>query len=49
MLQTNKEGIDIDKIIMELKHPIEEINSAVSDMLGEAEIYEPKPGRLRLL
>lgn len=49
MLQKTEEGVDIDKIILELKQPIEEINSAVSDMLEEAEIYEPKPGRIRLL
>ena len=49
MLEQSEEGVNIDKIILELKHPIEEINSAVSDMLENAEIYEPKPGRIRLL
>lgn len=49
MLQQNVDGIDIDRIIMEIKHPIEEINSAVSDMIEQAEIYEPKPGKIRLL
>lgn len=49
MLNKTEEGVDIDKIILELKHPIEEINSAVLDMIEQAEIYEPKPGRIRLL
>ncbi|MFH0831282.1 MAG: OB-fold nucleic acid binding domain-containing protein [archaeon] len=49
ILKKNEEGIDIDKIIMELRAPVEEINNITTRMLEDAEIYEPKPGRIRLL
>jgi RPA family protein len=49
MLKENDDGLDIDKIIMSMHMPVEEINSTVTKMLEEAEIYEPKPGRIRLL
>jgi len=49
MLKQNDEGIDRDKIILSLNLPVEEINKAVEEMLENAEIYEPKPGRIRML
>ncbi len=49
LLKKNEEGFDIDKIIMTLHAPVEEINSTITNMLEDAEIYEPKPGRIRLL
>jgi hypothetical protein len=29
--------------------PVEEINNIIAEMLENAEIYEPKPGRIRIL
>lgn len=49
MLKKNEEGVDIDKIIMSMHAPVEEINSIITKMLEDAEVYEPKPGRIRLL
>ena len=44
------EGIDIDKIIMKLNsYSVEEINNLITSMLEEGTIYEPRPGRLRIL
>jgi len=42
-------GIDIDKLIMSMKEPVENINKEVTELLEEGSIYEPKPGRLRIL
>ncbi|MEM4215349.1 MAG: OB-fold nucleic acid binding domain-containing protein [Candidatus Pacearchaeota archaeon] len=44
-----EEGIDIDKLIMSLKAPVEDINSTIIELLEEGTIFEPKPGRLRIL
>jgi RPA family protein len=49
ILRENEEGMDIDKVIMALHAPVEEINGIITKMLEDAEIYEPKPGRVRLL
>lgn len=49
MLKENEEGTDIDKIIMALHAPVDEINNLITKMLEDAEVYEPKPGRIRLL
>ena len=49
ILRKNSEGINIDEIILSLSVPVEEINKTVTEMLEQAEIYEPKPGRIRLL
>lgn len=43
------QGLDIDKLIMSLSKPVDDINTIISDLLESAEIYEPKPGRLRIL
>ncbi len=46
----SEEGIDVDKIIMQLSnHTVEEINNSITSLLEEGTIYEPKPGRLRIL
>jgi RPA family protein len=42
-------GLDIDKIIMALKEPVDQINKEVTVLLEEGSVYEPKPGRLRVL
>ncbi len=42
-------GIDIDKLIMSLSQPTEEINKTITTLLEEGTIYEPKPGCLRIL
>lgn len=49
VLKKNDDGVDIDKIIMSINLPVDEINRIVSEMLENAEIYEPKPGRIRIL
>lgn len=43
------EGLDIDKIILQMNKPVDEINSTITELLESGEIYEPKPGRLRIL
>ena len=43
------EGIDAEKLIMELKAQPELINQEIKKLLEEGIIYEPKPGRLRYL
>jgi RPA family protein len=42
-------GLDIDKLIMALKEPVEQINKEITVLLEDGTIYEPKPGRLRVL
>ncbi len=42
-------GINIDKIIMDLKEPAEIINSEIKKLLEDGAIYEPRPGKLRYL
>lgn len=49
MLKANEEGINMDSIIMDLHEPADDINSIVASMLENGEIYEPRPGRIRLL
>lgn len=44
-----EEGIDVDKLIMNLKAPVDNINSTVIELLEEGTIFEPRPGRLRVL
>jgi len=43
------EGIDIDKVIMELKEKPDTINQEIKKLLEEGLIYEPRPGKLRYL
>ncbi|MFH1248656.1 MAG: hypothetical protein V1660_00705 [archaeon] len=49
ILKKNDEGIDKEKLIMSMDIPVGEIDSAIEEMLENAEIYEPKPGRIRIL
>tara|TARA_Y100000310_G_scaffold336626_1_gene421688 strand:- start:2234 stop:2875 length:642 start_codon:yes stop_codon:yes gene_type:complete len=44
-----EQGIDIDKIILELKEPPEIINQEIKKLLEEGIAYEPRPGKLRWL
>ena len=47
LVKQSDEGIDVDKLIMQMKYPIDKINSSITTLLEEGEIYEPQPGRLR--
>lgn len=42
-------GIDIEKIIMELKEPPNTINNEIKKLLEDGVTYEPRPGKLRYL
>ncbi|MBS3091026.1 OB-fold nucleic acid binding domain-containing protein [Candidatus Pacearchaeota archaeon] len=42
-------GIDVEKIILELKEPPEIINKEIKKLLEDGLIYEPRPSRLRWL
>jgi len=42
-------GIDIDKIIMEIKASPEIINQEIQKLLEEGLAYEPRPGKIRYL
>jgi RPA family protein len=47
--ESEPDGIDIDKIIMSMNKPVEEINNTITALLESGDVYEPKPGRLRIL
>jgi RPA family protein len=49
--ETNPEslGIEVDKLILNLKESPEVINSEIKKLLEEGLIYEPRPGKLRYL
>jgi len=42
-------GIEIDKIILDLHEPPEVINAEIKKLLEDGMIYEPRPGKLRWL
>ncbi len=42
-------GIDIEKIILELKEPADTISKEIKRLLEDGVAYEPRPGRLRWL
>ncbi len=42
-------GIDIDRLIMDLTAPVEDINKLILSFIEEGIIYEPRPGRIQLL
>ncbi|MBI3334365.1 OB-fold nucleic acid binding domain-containing protein [Candidatus Pacearchaeota archaeon] len=44
-----EQGIDIDKIILELKEHPDLINQEIKHLLEDGVIYEPRPGKLRYL
>lgn len=43
------DGIDIDKLIMDVDSSPESINSEVKKLIEDGMIYEPRPGRIRYL
>jgi uncharacterized protein len=45
----NDGGIDVDKIILELKEPPNVINQEIKKLLEDGIAYEPRPGKLRYL
>lgn len=45
----NNGGIDIEKIIMDLKEHPDVINSEIKKLLEDGVAYEPRPGKLRYL
>jgi len=47
VIKSNEEGIDIDKLIMQLNYPVSEINSTITELIEEGKIYEPQPGKVR--
>ena len=49
MIKKEAEGIDTDKIIMELKSSPDTINQEIAKMIEEGLIYEPRPGKVRWL
>jgi RPA family protein len=42
-------GVDIDKLIMEIKESPDAINKEIKRLLEEGVAYEPRPGKLRYL
>ena len=42
-------GVEIDKIILELKEPPDVINNEIKRLLEDGIAYEPRPGKLRYL
>ena len=48
-IKESQEGIDVEKLIMEVKYSVDEINDSISGLIADGEIYEPKPGTLRSL
>lgn len=49
MIKSSEEGIDADRIIMEIQASPEIINQELHKLLEEGIIYEPRPGRFRYL
>ncbi len=49
MIKKEAEGIDTDKIIVELKASPDTINQEISKLIEEGLIYEPRPGKVRWL
>lgn len=47
--QDGNGGIDIEKIIMDLKASPDTINQEIRKLLEEGMVYEPRPGKLRYL
>ncbi len=48
-IEDDNGGIDVDKIILELKEPPDVINQEIKKLLEDGVIYEPRPGKLRYL
>ncbi len=47
--QQESEGVDTEKLVMEIKAEPELINQEIKKLLEEGRIYEPKPGVVRFL
>jgi RecG-like helicase len=47
--QQENEGVDTEKLVMEIKAEPELINQEIKKLLEEGRIYEPKPGVVRFL
>lgn len=45
----NESGINIEQIILSLKHPVSEISSAIKELIDEGRLYEPQPGKIRAI
>ena len=43
------DGVDIDKLIMDIDSSPEAINSEIKKLIEDGMIYEPRPGRIRYL
>lgn len=48
-LKSSNEEMNMEALILSLNEPVEQINSAINELLEFNAIYEPKPGTLRLL
>ncbi|MBS3073240.1 OB-fold nucleic acid binding domain-containing protein [Candidatus Pacearchaeota archaeon] len=42
-------GIELDKLILDLTAPVDEINKLIIEFLEEGIAYEPRPGKIQLL
>jgi len=42
-------GMSVEKLILSMKDPVDKINSDIQALLEDGEIFEPKPGTLRVL
>ena len=48
-IKENPDGMDVEKLILDLKISVDEINKSIKDLIAEGEIYESRPGYLRSL
>jgi len=49
IIKKNDNGVDVDTLIMSVNYPIYDINAAISALVEEGRIYEPRPGKLRVI
>lgn len=49
IIKSSEDGVDADKLIIEIKSSPEIINQEIQKLLEEGIIYEPRPGRFRYL
>jgi RPA family protein len=49
LIRKNKDGIDVEQLIMDTNFPVEQINSVINSLIESGEIYEPMPGKIRAL
>ena len=48
-IKESADGMDVEKLIMEINLSVDEINSSIASLIADGEIYEPRPGHLRSL